>query len=319
MVQKIVLKWSDPLMVSGPCETDLLDDLVRPGDYGPVSKAQLEDIQDTIISRQCESPPCTINLDQVLSLRRQSLVQKYARGLHQRSMKMGPLLLRKYEQGKSAMELGKQYDFPPLSVLRSILFTQGYDKATVKQLLREALNLESTTLLANQARLRSEVQIASQHDLVCAIDNSESEKKAKELENQMADLLLSHGVKFETEEQLRLKCRQQGFAPTATPDILVDGAHTALYIGRNRHRPVRWIECKNFYGTCNSTNKIKNQATKYVEKFGHGVMVFRYGFSEQLHSIMPEECILLSVEDYPELEAMLIISEDIDETPQYYF
>jgi hypothetical protein len=69
---------------------------------------------------------------------------------------------------------------------------------------------------------------------------------------------------------------------TRTPDcLLLDD----VFIN-NSTMPIRWIDCKNFYGTATSKMFVKNlqqQINKYDECFGGtGAIVYRNGFSAAL-------------------------------------
>lgn len=91
------------------------------------------------------------------------------------------------------------------------------------------------------------------------------------------------GVSYSTDECLKEKNRERqknGLSVLPTPDFLLD--ETVVYRGQ----PVRWVECKNYYGTCESKVSKKlgfmKTAKKYRLAYGAGLMVFRHGFNADL-------------------------------------
>jgi hypothetical protein len=127
---------------------------------------------------------------------------------------------------------------------------------------------------------------------------------ATEAEDQLAAELAACGIKFWTEEDIRLKIslkreklqlkgapseKLRSIAHLTTPDVVF--RDKLLIEGRT----TRWLDVKNFYlpmsaGAASSTRveRMVKQAERYNEEWGSGAFVFKYGYCETLKTDMKD-------------------------------
>ena len=114
-------------------------------------------------------------------------------------------------------------------------------------------------------------------------DEQERQKAALLFEQVCAKWVDRFNVAYWTDAQLKERNRERqknGLSTLPTPDFLL---HEEVHY---RGFPVRWVECKNYYGTSERT--VKNRlgflktAKKYYDAYGSGVIIFRHGFNKDL-------------------------------------
>jgi hypothetical protein len=186
------------------------------------------------------------------------------------------------------LELSVQMHQSPVSIMRAILSQRIYESLQgrvqgqhVRMIIKTILNEELAPPHLDDfldPREHAQLQLAKSADVVGykeQYDLGEYEA-AVAWEGALYRFLDDRGVSYLTQDEL------QAMGCTRTPDcLLLDD----VYIN-NSTEPVRWIDCKNFYGTATSKMFVKNlqqQINKYDEYFGGtGAIVYRNGFSAAL-------------------------------------
>ncbi|MDG6243935.1 MAG: C15orf41 family protein [Methanolobus sp.] len=170
--------------------------------------------------------------------------------------------LKQWQKGKSITEISRKNDIPATLMVTMILKEMGIPK---KGFIR---NLDDYP----EGRLKSEVIEAMESDYFFSPRAHEMHsEKGKLGESILAAWLAERGLSYRSEEDLR----KEGF--TKTPDFLlnenidVDGAK------------VSWIESKALFGDEKEHDYyIKKQFREYEENYGNGMIVYWYGFIEDI-------------------------------------
>lgn len=236
--------------------------LVR-GDYGPPSAVTRSRLHSKLIGWRCR-----MSVEQALSLRQWLLIEK-AIQRHWHLQRIAVQVAADYEQGWRVLDIVKYYDLPPIACCRAILKQRGHSPARVKQ----AIARPAEVLDADDA---SEVETAKRNDLVGGQDEV-IRQLARQFEVTMTAFLGDAGIPVLTEAQQREQ--QSPDAPAQpTPDFLICDPRGILVNGH----VVRWIDAKNFYGSCTRfmQSKLRQQARCYLECFGPGAFVFSHGYCE---------------------------------------
>lgn len=181
-------------------------------------------------------------------------------------------------------------DFPSTLLARIIL--EEYFKATIysetgvipKGFVSK--HIKDPTLISNDA-LRREVELCIQDDDICG-PNVETLKHETGLryEKILHDILTKKDIPYSDEEVLR----KEGY--DKTPDFKL-----IIPIGVNDH-VVNWIESKASFGDEEShAGYLENQFWSYTNRFGPGLVIYWFGFIEELN-INVEQGIML-VDTFP--------------------
>lgn len=124
--------------------------------------------------------------------------------------------------------------------------------------------------------------------LCCVQDDGDRDRKHASLafEDKVKKMLDSIGANYVDEKYLQElnKQRNKDRKPSLpTPDFLLKTPITV------RGQEVRWIECKNYYGT--TIPKLVDRlgfvkaAKKYKRMYGSGIMAFHFGFNKDLEQV----------------------------------
>ncbi|KAL3158521.1 hypothetical protein ABBQ38_010749 [Trebouxia sp. C0009 RCD-2024] len=208
---------------------------------------------------------------------------------------------RRYQAGAEMFQLCAEADLPPCIFLRRLLESDLWlcNKPAIKKLLNDPAS-------ANQSHLRHQDlnQEAAQdmlarlkHDIQDCVDCDQvysPDADAKRLligvdhEHKLNQMLADAGIAFWTEEELRNK----GFYKT--PD-----AKLQVPIAVKGHA-VNWIDSKATFGDPRShVEYVSDQFTKYVNRYGPGMVVYWFGFVDELQE---EDSSLILVDSFPSAE-----------------
>jgi len=237
--------------------------VVRKGEFGWLDDDRVDEIGEFVKNLD-------MTLDQALSLRSALLQQKTVYS-HGRLQSKGKMMLRLYKEGLGVVDLSKRFDFPPMNIFRVILKEMGWSKARIKDTLRSPSKFKT--------REKNEFEEAEKADRVSNVDQSETHERADLFEEILADWFEAQGVKVRRQnEMVKEQMRVHG-RPVNTPDLLF-----LDYVTINGE-PIAWIDAKHFYGSDVDfqRKKIAKQASRYVESWGQGALVFRHGFCDNLH------------------------------------
>ena len=237
--------------------------VVKRGEFGWLSDSRVDEIADLVTD-------CEMTLDQALSLRSALLQQKTVYS-HGQLQSRGKALRRLYKDGVSVVDLSKKFDFPPMNIFRVILKEMGWSKSRIKETLRSPSKFKE--------RERKEFEAAEDADRVSNVDQSITHEKADIFEEILADWFEAQGVRVRRQEEMVKEQMKEHGRPVNTPDLLFLD-HVEI-----NGEPVAWIDAKHFYGADVDfqRKKIVKQASRYVDTWGQGALVFRHGFCDNLH------------------------------------
>mmetsp|Transcript_620 Transcript_620/g.1069 ORF Transcript_620/g.1069 Transcript_620/m.1069 type:complete len:351 (+) Transcript_620:63-1115(+) len=283
------LQW-DPVSKPIPLrkEIDLLESgvLVQRGEFCSLHGDRLQEVED-----ECQYLGMT--LPQALLIRRQVMVSKVVRSSWKLrdEQKFGYVLRRFQEQGCSLLELAKDIDQPPVSILRAVVaervkveYPDMLDrdrKFIVKSIISEK-DPDNVAKFLTDYEL-SELQTAKEYDMVGYSENTETPVLWEEA---LYAYLDEQKINYISEQTLR------DAEMKITPDCLI---LDDCYI--NGHL-IRWVDVKSFYGSGlresqHFKKSLKKQIGKYETEFGEsGAVVFKHGFSTKLRSQNPSTLFL---------------------------
>ena len=244
-------------------EAELAAKVVRKGEFGWLSDERVAEIGKMVDDHN-------MTLDQALSLRSALLQQKTVYS-HGKLQSRGKALVRLYREGLGIVDLSKKFDFPPMNVFRVVLKEMGWSKSRIKETLRSPSKFKQ--------RERNEFEAAEAADRVSNVDQSETHVRADLFEEILADWFEGQGVRLRRQEEMVKQQMKEHGRPVNTPDLLFLD-HVEI-----NGEPVAWIDAKHFYGADVDfqRKKISKQATRYVDSWGQGALVFRHGFCENVH------------------------------------
>jgi hypothetical protein len=275
--------------VPAESEKDLIQSgvLVQRGEFGRLSGSRVDEIH-------AASQKSNMTLAQVFNLRKQTLVTNTLFS-GQKLKKQGARLSSALEAGTSILDLSKQVDQPPVSILRAVLdhrirllyptLLDFHVKGIVKTIIYDELTGVHLNDFLSQHE-QDQLNIAKENDVVSYDDPLSNGQQEASLawEQSLYGYLDSNNVNYMTEEDLRMS------GATRTPDCLllddctIDG------------QPVRWIDCKNYYGSSSSKHfqkKARKQIHKYESVFeAPGAIIYKLGFSESLKAGFPGTLLL---------------------------
>jgi len=176
-------------------------------------------------------------------------------------------LLKEWREGKSLLSLSRKNEFPPILTGLMIFQANGCSK---KQFWKYVRNPETIS----DSRVRREIVEITKEDCVYSPWANEVQyKRGTWGESQLQGWLNGHGLTYKTEKDLR------GDFPK-TPDCLLDEPI------RVNGWEVNWIESKASFGDKIEINKnAKKQLEPYTELFGDGLVVYWFGFVDELESL----------------------------------
>ncbi|NCF97074.1 MAG: hypothetical protein GWP21_04050 [Euryarchaeota archaeon] len=249
--------------VSLKTESELATKVVRKGEFGWLPDDRVNEIGEMVDDLE-------MTLDQALSLRSALLQQKTVYS-HGQLQARGKALVRLYREGLGIVELSKKFDFPPMNVFRVVLKEMGWSKSRIKETLRSPSKFKQ--------RERAEFEAAEAADRVSNVDQSETHVRADLFEEILADWFEDQGVRVRRQPDMVKEQTKEHGRPINTPDLLFLD-HVEI-----NGEPVAWIDAKHFYGADVDfqRKKIAKQATRYVDAWGQGALVFRHGFCNNVH------------------------------------
>jgi hypothetical protein len=210
---------------------------------------------------------CKISIDVAQSIRNVVLKDKIIRGYG----KMNQLISRisgEYST-QSIVELSAKYDFPPLNLLRGILLFRRFAPAKIYDIFAGRQSPDGVLT----GRNLQQYELALRNDAEASFNQREVAKVAAENEAAVVCVFNSVGIGMKTQDDLvREQMREHGRA-VATPDILFT---EPVYINGVR---THWIDYKDYTATEVPFifNSNVDQASRYVEKWGPGVLAYRCG------------------------------------------
>jgi len=168
--------------------------------------------------------------------------------------------LKAWKSGKPLIKIAKEEDFPPTLIAFLLLRAKGVPR---KEFWSMARNPE----IIKNKRIKKEMEEVLKNDNIYSPEGSELQRiRGKVGESRLEKWLDSHGISYQTEEDLRGK-------QAKTPDALLD--KPVLINGWKTH----WIESKAIFGDKVEIKRhIKKQLVPYTDLFGPGIVVYWFGY-----------------------------------------
>ncbi len=179
-------------------------------------------------------------------------------------------LLRLWQEGETFVEIGRRLDFP--STLAALMILEQ-KRITRKQFWKYM----SDPTAVNDARLRKELQHVGKYDVVYSPAGVETQyERGRVGERRLFDWLDARGLEYKTEKQLKAEYDK-------TPDVLL-------------RKPIEWNGSKNYWIESKAIvgdpveikRHIRKQLGPYSEMFGDGIVVYWFGFVDDVKLELPE-------------------------------
>lgn len=184
---------------------------------------------------------------------------------HHKIMNTLPKIREKYKY-KDILELSTKYNFPPVTLLKLIL---NLDTKTFHKILDKQQKLNK--------RDQENLDFAIEHDSFSIVDEEKQLEESLHFEKQIEQILKENNIEYKTQEELAKEQIKKFGQAVNTPDFLLLTPIESL-------NNSKWIDAKNFYGANTKFNykKIKKQTEKYIEEYGNGCIIFKYGYCKEL-------------------------------------
>lgn len=230
----------------------IYDTFIKKGIYKPPSLETCE----KKIKRDDLTPICiwmiVVNKLLELSQQRLKILQ---------SFEIDNSILEEYNE-IGILRISLKYDFPPLAFIEKIINFKKF-KTT-----RDSKNFKTA--------MRNDVSSPSVKDF--------SKQLSDKYEMNIRNMFRDKNISFKTENSLKHEQIQDFGKALCTVDILfLDNVHILDPV-TNKFIKINWLEVKTYTLTENEIllPKIKKQLTKYVSKWGHGAVLFKYGYTIDL-------------------------------------
>ena len=183
--------------------------------------------------------------------------------MHGRMKYRAPMFVRSWQKGNSILQIAKKNDYPPVLIASILLREMGYTK-------RAIANLYKNPSPEDDMRLHREIKEVQGVDYLFSYKAHEMQTERGVLgEAIIGKWLDSKEIGFLTENDLRKR------GDAKTPDFLlkqpmnIEGCE------------VSWIESKALFGDEKEHERyLKKQFGAYEKNYGHGMVVYWYGFLE---------------------------------------
>jgi len=188
-----------------------------------------------------------------------------------------PSLLGKYMHGKKFTEIAQNEGFSPVLTASLMLRHTGVSKKQFNNYLR---NPE----LVPDRRLRQEIHDAIAEELIYSPDGTRMQyERGKDVERTVKKWLDARQVKYTTEYDAK-----KG-EYTKTPDFRLE---TPIKINK---KWISWIECKaSFADEVEYKRDYGKQLSHYAKLFGPGLVVYWYGYIEDMPRHLLDENVMLA-------------------------
>ena len=198
-------------------------------------------------------------------------------------------------------KISLQYMVPPMNIYRVILkYIFKLNKPSIRQILKpvifysesekqsyEILKTDEIRRILEHSKKQNKLDIpifviltlihTKHEDGYTFIDEDAKFKKSIEYESDIEQILIDHEIEYITQTSTvtdQLKSGPIKFSP----DFIIT---SDLYVNNLK---INWIEVKNHYGISTDTiqHAIKKQVNKYVRHLGSGLLLFKYGISDEI-------------------------------------
>jgi hypothetical protein len=233
--------------------------------YAKISNSELDNIYNKINNKFNTK----INNNIILSIRSSFVKNHMIINNNKNISNNSKRIILDYNNKINILQISTKYDISPLNILRFI-FKNKYSK-------KLTYIIKNNNILNNYDKIQ--LNIAIKNDEYSLIDNSQILNDANDYELFIQNFLTKNNIKFKTQNELVKEQIKLYGTPINTPDFLI---LSNLYIDNFK---INWIDAKNYYGSniYFIKSKIENQIEKYIKEYGTGSIVFKLGFSDNLH------------------------------------
>ena len=178
-------------------------------------------------------------------------------------------LARMWQEGETFVQIARRLDFPPVLTALMILDQRRISK-------KQFWKYVSDPTQVSDPRLRKELQQVAKEDIVYSPNGVEMQyARGRWGEKKLFDWLDARGIHYRTEKQLKAEYEK-------TPDVLL-------------HRPIDWNGSKNYWIESKAIvgdpveirRHVRKQLGPYSEIFGDGIVVYWFGFVEDVDIEVP--------------------------------
>ena len=237
-------------------------------DYSPLNQRKLMKMR-AFVNELNNTYACDVTLDSAISIRNIVLKDKIIKGYSRMNGKIAEIAA-KYASGVGILALSKEYDFPPLNLLRGIFLQMGMSASEMYAVFANKENPKSALSGHDLAQFK----LALANDAESIINIQKIAKIGADNEDTVVKFFQSLGIGLKTQEELTREQIEKHGRAVITPDILFT---TPVYINGTE---VKWIDYKDYVGTTihflYSSNS--DQAKRYHNKWGPGALCYHHGF-----------------------------------------
>ncbi|MBI4214655.1 TPD domain-containing protein [archaeon] len=206
-----------------------------------------------------------LSRDMLFNILARKVVRKVLKTFHMVKRRQ-KALFSEWKKGKTICQLAEKFDFPPVLTASFLAEEKGITKKAFQMLLRFPEK-------ATDRRLRIEIPEVLEKDYVYSPKSSDLQRQhGKDAEQKLSEFVSSLGVKFMTEYDIK-KTKHH----PRTPDFLLK--EPVIVDGKK----VFWVESKASFGSPEEMRRdYRRQLEPYVKHFGPGIVVYWYGFVEDV-------------------------------------
>lgn len=280
------MKWPN-LSISYREEFLILSEVLKlQNDYTYFSSAnitKLEKILKRIMPRKKWITPL-----HALSMRR-SYLRNQVLIKHQSIVAKKSHIKQLYDEGKTIVEIAKNYEYSPVMIFRILLQARGINsKVVISKITIDPSSEFAESYLSKRDKL--ELADAIKNDIINLPDQSPIIDAADKFEVDV-EACFENYPHFTQEHMVKEQTLLYG-KPVATPDlhfpegVIINGVK------------VYWIDAKNFYGANinNIRSSLVKQAKRYTQLYGAGAYIFKYSYATGLKKAFGENVLLLGWE-----------------------
>lgn len=265
IVEPLYIDWPTfcyPARVVNECINVINKDLGNTNNYGPKT---IELYNEYKLMAQALNNKYNIGTDNQINpddliLIRQMLIPLMSRRLGIQALKVDEKIREKYDLlNGTILDIAKSLKLPPTVVLYQYMST-SYDRQTLLTNIKKYPSLVP-------ARIMKQIPEIFNNDITSPTYKEIIRMESQQYEEKLGNYLLSLGISFLTESELRKRGSRY------TPDFKMT---RPLFING---KEVNWIDAKNYpmFGAYLTLKDIADQAIKYTAEFGPGAMIFNGG------------------------------------------
>ncbi|KAG5681972.1 hypothetical protein PVAND_011371 [Polypedilum vanderplanki] len=205
-----------------------------------------------------------LTLRSIISKHGQNLTKLFYSKNHNKAAQLAQEFQNRMKNERSMLHMAMDYNCPPVTLCRIIL-NEKFSKADVKEMLKDPDLIPDPLLSANvYTCLFNDNQDGIIIDMIRVSIGEEYELRLKKLARDA-------GLIFYDEQDLRRARFDK------TPDLLL--AVQCMY----KNTLINWIESKASFGDIESHKKYLNdQLISYTNRFGPGIVLYWFGFHEEI-------------------------------------